>query len=86
MDPLQISAQFAAYVWYTEARQGTNPHEEASRFAEQNWASFLPSAQEGWGKLLMRLVKPSRVELGGSAATGERSKGGRSRAWQRSGE
>jgi hypothetical protein len=64
MNPLTVSAQFAAYVWYTEARQGTHPHEEASRFAEQNWASFLPSAQEGWGKLLMRLVKPSRVERG----------------------
>jgi len=64
MNPLKVSAQFAAYVWYTEARQGTNPHEEASRFAEQNWATFLPSAHEGWGKLLMRLVKPSRVERG----------------------
>jgi len=62
MNPLKVSAQFAAYVWYTEVRQGMRNHDEALRFAEQNWATFLPSAQEGWGTLLMRVTKPRRVE------------------------
>jgi hypothetical protein len=56
MYPLKMSAQFAAYAWYTEFRGRTNPA-EALRFAEQNWTSFVPSAHEGWGKLLMRLAK-----------------------------
>jgi hypothetical protein len=29
MNPLNLSAQFAAYVWYTEVRQGTKAHGEA---------------------------------------------------------
>jgi hypothetical protein len=59
MNPLKMSAQFAAYAWYTEVR-GRTPHGEALRFAEQNWTSFVPSAHEGWGKLLMRLAGPRR--------------------------
>ncbi len=59
MDPLKMSAQFAAYAWYTEVRGRTNPA-EALRFARQNWTNFVPSANEGWGKLLMRLTNPKR--------------------------
>jgi hypothetical protein len=58
MSPLKLSAQFAAYVWYTEVRQGTKAHDEALRFAEQNWPNFLPAAHGGWGKLLMRVARP----------------------------
>jgi hypothetical protein len=61
MNPLKLSAQFAAYVWYAEVRQGTKAHDEALRFAEQNWPSFLPAAHEGWGKLLMRVARPRRA-------------------------
>lgn len=64
MNPLKLSAQFAAYLWYTEVRQGTRTHDEALRFAEQNWPTFLPSAHEGWGKLLLRVAKPRGVEIG----------------------
>ncbi len=64
MNPLKLSAQFAAYVWYTEVRQGTRAHDEALRFARQNWRTFLPSAHEGWGKLLRRAARPGRVESG----------------------
>ena len=67
MNPLKVSAQFAAYVWYTEVRQGMRNHDEALRFAEQNWATFLPSAQEGWGKLLMRVTKPGGLKAVGCA-------------------
>jgi hypothetical protein len=63
MNPLKLSAQFAAYVWYTEVRQARRTtHDEARRFAEQNWPTFLPPAHEGWGKLLMRVARPGRVE------------------------
>jgi hypothetical protein len=55
MYPLKMSAQFAAYAWYTEVRGRANPA-EALRFADQNWTNFVPSAPEGWGKLLMRLT------------------------------
>jgi hypothetical protein len=64
MNPLKLSAQFAAYVWYTEARQGPQAHDEALRFAEQNWPTFLPAAHEGWGKLLVRVAGPRRAESG----------------------
>jgi hypothetical protein len=58
MNPLKVSAQFAAYVWYSEARQGWATHDESARFARENWAAFLPSAHEGLGRLLMRVAKP----------------------------
>ena len=64
MNPLKLSAQFAAYVWYTEVRQATRAHDEALRFAEQNWPTFLLAAHEGWGKLLRRVARPRRVEGG----------------------
>ena len=59
MYPLKMSAQFAAYAWYTEVR-GRTTHDEALRFAERNWAGFVPAAHEGWGKLLMRVARPRR--------------------------
>jgi hypothetical protein len=62
MNPLKLSAQFAAYVWYTEVRQATATHDEALRFAAQNWPTFFPSANEGWGKLLMRVARRRQVE------------------------
>ena len=64
MNPLKLSAQFAAYVWYTEVRKGTKAHDEALRFAEQNWPTFLPAAHEGLGRLLVRAARPRRAESG----------------------
>jgi hypothetical protein len=64
MNPLKLSAQFAAYVWYTEVRQGARTHDESLRFARQNWPTFQGAAHEGWGKLLLRLAGPGR-EAGG---------------------
>ena len=59
MTPLQLAAQFAAFVWYTNNRQapGRIIQEEARRFAEDNWQSFLPIANEGLGRLLLRVSK-----------------------------
>lgn len=55
MDPVQVSARFAAYVWACEAGQARGP---ASRFACQNWSAFLPVAHEGLGRLLIRVAAP----------------------------
>jgi hypothetical protein len=76
MNPLKLSAQFAAYAWYTEARHGKATYDEGCRFAEQNWSTFLPAAHEGWGKLLMRVARPGRVEGGrvGRREAGRRPK------------
>jgi hypothetical protein len=60
MNPLKLSAQFAAYVWYSEMRQGTATPAETARFARTSWAAFLPSAHEGLGRLLIRVAKPRR--------------------------
>ncbi|HZT79006.1 MAG TPA: hypothetical protein VFA26_02190 [Gemmataceae bacterium] len=60
MNPLKMSAQFAAYVWHAEARQGSATPDESARFARENWVAFLPCAHEGWGRLLIRIAKPPR--------------------------
>jgi hypothetical protein len=62
MDPLQVSAQFAAYVWFTRDKpDDARTRERALCFARENWAPFLPVAQEGWGRLLIRIGRPRRA-------------------------
>jgi hypothetical protein len=56
MHPLQVSAQFAAFVWYSDHSRGAADKAEALRFARENWLRFLPQAHEGWGKLLIRVA------------------------------
>ncbi|HVK18152.1 MAG TPA: hypothetical protein VM533_14505 [Fimbriiglobus sp.] len=58
MTPLQMSAQYAAYVWFRnqETNAGAS-NEDAHQFARLEWERFLPSAHEGFGRLLMRLTK-----------------------------
>jgi hypothetical protein len=56
MHPLQVSAQFAAFVWYCDHSQGAD-RAAAARFAKGNWLRFLPKAHEGCGKLLIRVAK-----------------------------
>ena len=60
MNPLKVSAQFAAYVWYMEARRGAT-QDEASRFARRNWITLLPAAHKGWGRLLAKVARPRRA-------------------------
>src|SRR5207244_2812762 len=53
MNPKQLSAQFAAYVWYLNQKQeSVTAQPEAVRFARENWTAFLPCAHEGLGRLL----------------------------------
>lgn len=60
MNPWKVSAQFAAFVWFINART-TATRAEALRFARENWVGFLPAAHEGVGKLLIRVARlPSR--------------------------
>lgn len=56
MNPLTLSAQFAAYTWFVECHGGKAiTQEEATKFARENWHAFLEHAHEGLGRLLMRI-------------------------------
>jgi hypothetical protein len=59
MKPLEISARFAAFAWYIDYRQAPSRtlQAEARRFSEENWQAFLPVAQEGLGRLMLRVAK-----------------------------
>lgn len=56
MKARKVAAQFAAYTWYQENRAGQPSVEEALRFARANWTAFLPVADAGWGRLLLRIA------------------------------
>jgi hypothetical protein len=57
MEPLQVSAQFAAYIWFTESNERSLTSEkEAALFARNNWRDFLPCAHKGLGRLLIRIA------------------------------
>jgi len=56
MKARKVAAQFAAYTWYQENRGGKECQKEATRFARENWTAFLPVADEGWGRLLLRVA------------------------------
>ncbi len=64
MNPLQISAQYAAFVWFTNRNKGTATPEEARRFARDNWMGFLPAAHEGLGRLLIRISRKRKFQRG----------------------
>jgi hypothetical protein len=59
MSPLQVAARFAAFVWYSSHRKAPERviREEAKQFAEQSWDAFLPIAQKGLGRLLLRVAE-----------------------------
>jgi hypothetical protein len=61
MDPYKASARFAAYVWFSN-RKGGAPVDatEAVNFAKDHWAAFLPCADEGIGRLLIRVAALDR--------------------------
>jgi hypothetical protein len=59
MNPWKVSAQFTAFVWYSN-RQTENKATvaEAAQFAKENWIAFLPYAHEGYGRLLIKIAQP----------------------------
>ena len=73
MKPLDMSARFAAFAWYTEHRQapGQIAQAEARRFSKQNGQIFLPVAPEGWGWLLFRAAQ-ARLHSRHALAVGSR--------------
>ena len=56
MKARKVAAQYAAYNWYQENRTGRRSSGEAHRFARENWTAFLSVADEGWGRLLIRIA------------------------------
>jgi hypothetical protein len=57
MDPRKVSAQFAAFVWFTNrAGQAANTSRKAWAYARQNWQQFLPNAHDGLGRLLLQIA------------------------------
>jgi hypothetical protein len=57
MDPLKVSAQFAAFVWASQGNtESESADDGAARFARNNWATFLPLAHEGLGRLLLQIA------------------------------
>lgn len=57
MDPVEVSAKFAAYVWFLGRNgKGNAAVQEAVSFARENWQAFLPNAHKGLGRLLIRLA------------------------------
>lgn len=60
-NPWKVSAQFAAFVWYTN-RDKTSPvgPRAAAKFARDNWVAFLPMADEGLGNLLIKVGSPKK--------------------------
>ena len=68
MDPLQATAQFAAWVWFSNHADGTWESErEATRFTRENWIEFLPLADEGLGALLLKIAEPRLTARNDSA-------------------
>jgi hypothetical protein len=55
MDARKVAAEFAAYTWF-ENTQACKANDEAkARFARENWKRFLPIANEGLGRLLIKI-------------------------------
>jgi hypothetical protein len=56
MKARKIAAQFAAYAWYESTQSFERSQHDKVRFARRNWRSFLPSAHEGLGRLLLKIA------------------------------
>ncbi|MHB1424430.1 MAG: hypothetical protein ACYC3I_14760 [Gemmataceae bacterium] len=58
MNPLKMSALFAAYAWFIRREgEGATAQKEAVLFARANWTAFLPCAHAGLGRLLIRMAE-----------------------------
>jgi hypothetical protein len=68
MDPYKVSAQFVAYRWFMKHHAANASAGAALEFARNNWASFLPCAQQGLGRLLIRIARPKQKRYGNTPA------------------
>lgn len=58
MDPLMVSARFAAYLWFLKQEENAGKSRaEAHAFARAHWESFLPLANAGLGRLLLKMAR-----------------------------
>lgn len=56
--PLQVSAQFAAYLWFLRQPENLDKaRADAHDFARRNWEQFLPAADEGFGRLIQTIAR-----------------------------
>jgi hypothetical protein len=62
MNPYVVSAQFAAYVWYSHENPQKS-EEDAVTFARRNLVTFLPCAHKGVGKLLVKMTEGRRDRI-----------------------
>lgn len=63
MTPLQLSAQFTAYLWFLKQECHLDKSRaDAHAFARQNRQRFLPAADEGFGRLLHAIGKPRKAK------------------------
>jgi hypothetical protein len=61
LDPVAISAQFAAFVWFTnDPAHAGGTHDAAMEFSRRNWQRFLPLAHRGLGRLLLKIANMPR--------------------------
>ncbi|WP_088251777.1 hypothetical protein [Fimbriiglobus ruber] len=59
MNPLQLSAQFSAYIWFLKNEENVGrSREEARQFSRLNWEKFLGVSDEGFGRLLISIGTP----------------------------
>lgn len=58
MDAVKVSAQFAAFVWFSNGPAKSKSCTRAVQFAQDNWSMFLPLAHEGLGRLLLKIAEP----------------------------
>lgn len=57
MNPLKVSAQFAAYNWFTQDQSpSATLNQDAWKFAQRNWLRFVADAPPGLGRLLLKLA------------------------------
>ena len=57
MKARKVAAQFAAYVWFENTQTVARTAKEKARFARKNWEAFMPLANEGLGRLLVRIQR-----------------------------
>ena len=55
MNPWKVSAQFAAFVWFSMKNPEKTEY-DARLFAQKKWFTFFPCAHKGLGRLLIRLA------------------------------
>jgi hypothetical protein len=57
MKARKAAARFAARTWYEEIRAGRQTRRETGAFVRKHWEAFLPVANVGIGRLLVRIAQ-----------------------------